>query len=145
MLKGKPSRDSIDILKSGNPYKTKINVIYNPKHHRAPLLSAGRESVSQSRTSSLLLPFSWIDSILFHYSFSQSPFTTLTRMFNLLPQSLVYSLLHQSVVLCDALSSELLQDIVKVSGVREAVACQVGAKLSLMVDLKREGKICLSL
>lgn len=49
---------------------------------------------------------------------------------------LVLSLFHQSIVLFDALSSELFQDIVKVSGVGEAVACQVGAKLGLMVDLE---------
>lgn len=48
----------------------------------------------------------------------------------------VLSLFHQSVVLCDALSSELFQDVVEVSGVGEAVACQVGAKLGLMVDLE---------
>lgn len=50
----------------------------------------------------------------------------------------VSSLLGQSVVLCDALSSKLLQDVVQVSGVGEAVACQVGAKLRLMVDLEDE-------
>lgn len=49
-----------------------------------------------------------------------------------------FSLLHQSVVLCDALSSELFQDVVEVSGVREAMARQVGAKLCLMVDLEDE-------
>lgn len=49
---------------------------------------------------------------------------------------LVLSLFHQSIVLFDALSSELFQDIVKVSGVGEAVARQVGAKLGLMVDLE---------
>lgn len=49
---------------------------------------------------------------------------------------LVLSLFHQSIVLFDALSSQLFQDIVKVSGVGEAVARQVGAKLCLMVDLE---------
>lgn len=49
---------------------------------------------------------------------------------------LVLSLFHQSIVLFDALSSELFQDIVKVSRVGEAVARQVGAKLGLMVDLE---------
>lgn len=45
------------------------------------------------------------------------------------------SLLHQCVVLRDALSSQLFQDVVEVSGVGEAVARQVGAELRLMMDL----------
>lgn len=53
---------------------------------------------------------------------------------------------HQSVILCDALSSELFQDIVKVSRIGKAVARQVGTKLSLMVNLESETKIfCLFL
>lgn len=44
-------------------------------------------------------------------------------------------LLNQSIVLCDALSAELLQDVVQVSGIREAVARQVGTKLCLVVNL----------
>lgn len=53
-----------------------------------------------------------------------------------LPCSLVLSLFHQSVILCDALSSELFQDVVEMSGVGEAMARQVGAELCLMVDLE---------
>lgn len=49
----------------------------------------------------------------------------------------VLSLLHQCVLLCDALSSQLFQNIVQVPRVREAVARQVGAKLCLVVNLKR--------
>lgn len=58
------------------------------------------------------------------------------------------SLLHQCVVLRDALSSQLFQDVVEVSGVGEAVARQVGAELRLMMDLKvkgSEGGTCQSL
>lgn len=54
---------------------------------------------------------------------------------------LVLSLFHQSIVLFDALSSELFQDIVEVSGVGEAVARQVGAKLGLMVDLEDKDRM----
>lgn len=57
-----------------------------------------------------------------------------------LSRSLVLSLFQQSVVLRDALSSELFQDVVEVSGIGEAVARQVGTKLSLMVDLEGEAK-----
>lgn len=55
--------------------------------------------------------------------------------------SLVLSLFHQSVILYDALSSELFQDVVEVPGVGEAMACQVGAKLCLMVDLEEREKM----
>lgn len=58
------------------------------------------------------------------------------------------SLLHQCVVLRDALSSQLFQDVVEVSGVGEAVARQVGAELRLMMDLKMkgsDGRTCQSL
>lgn len=69
---------------------------------------------------------------------------TLTSPLPLLPWSVVLSLVCQSVILCDALSSELFQDVVEVSRVGEAMSCQVGSKLCLVVDLEERGekKMC---
>lgn len=94
------------------------------------LLSAGRESVSVLLLLLLLLLCSW--------------FVSLRPLFTALTCFMVLSLLHQSIVLCDALSSQLFQDVVQVSGVREAVARQVGAKLCLMVDLVPDDGVRLS-
>lgn len=58
-----------------------------------------------------------------------------------LSPSLVLSLFQQSVILRDALSSELFQDVVEVSGIGEAVARQVGTKLCLMMDLEGKAKM----
>lgn len=58
-----------------------------------------------------------------------------------LSRSLVLSLFQQSVILRDALSAELFQDVVEVSGIGEAVARQVGTKLGLMMDLEGKAKM----
>lgn len=115
------------ILKSGSLCKTKSMFSVS--------LSAGRESVFQSGTSSSPPPVSVI--VMVSSPTPPSPFGSSLLL-------LVLSLLHQSVLLCDALSSELFQDVVQVSGVGEPVARQVGAKLCLMVDLVPDDGIRLS-
>lgn len=90
--------------------------------------------------------FCYFHRLFLYSSFSLPLFTALTWMFppSPLPCSLVLSLFHQSVILCDALSSELFQDVVEMSGVGEAMARQVGAELCLMVDLVPDDGVRLS-
>ena len=124
----------MNILKS-----VSLNVFYTPERPPAPPFFKCWQRVCLSPgppTASVILSVS--------SSTPRSLFVALTGKSSpppLLPRSLVVrSLLHQTVVLCDALSSQLFQDVVEVSGVGEAVARQVGAELCLMVDLEERDK-----
>lgn len=111
-----------------------MNVLYNPERSPpAPLLSAGRESVSVWDLLHNAPPRLLVLSVTLNCSHAD--------VSCFLRRHGCFSLFHQSIVLCDALSSELFQDVVEVSGVGEAVARQVGTKLGLMVDLEEKAKM----